>query len=266
VNESLHALSGAYVVDALDDIERAMFEKHLPGCLDCQREVASLREATALMSDDAAVTPPESLRDSVLAGIKSIRPLAPEAAGPSSPGQDVAGKPEEGSRDSSVDHVVVPLRRRGFRLGRLVAAAAAVAAIVGGAVYQPWQGEQNPPSATLGPADQVIAASDAQHYSINFKDGSSASVVRSPSEGKAVLLTRDMAPPPSGKAFELWLRTKDGVMKPAGMMKSGGDHKLLLQGDAVTATGVGITIEPESGSTTPSSAPIAMFELGKADA
>ncbi len=28
-NESLHALSGAYAVDALDDTERAAFEQHL---------------------------------------------------------------------------------------------------------------------------------------------------------------------------------------------------------------------------------------------
>ena len=130
--------------------------------------------------------------------------------------------------DEPHDNKVLPFRRRNLRVGRLVAAAAAVVAIAGGAVYQPWQNDENPPSAILEPADQVIAASDAQHYSINFDDGSSASVVRSASEGRAVLLTRGMAAPPAGKAFELWLRDKNGVMKPAGIMKSGGDHKMLL--------------------------------------
>ena len=42
MTESLHALSGAYVVDALDDDERELFEKHLPGCRDCQAEVATM--------------------------------------------------------------------------------------------------------------------------------------------------------------------------------------------------------------------------------
>lgn len=261
MNESLHALSGAYAVDALDDIERATFERHLPGCLDCQQEVASLREAAALMADDAASTPPAALRASVLAGIKNIRPLAPETTR-RVPLEEAA----PAAADEPGDNKVLPFRRRDFRVGRLVAAAAAVVAIAGGAVYQPWQGDENPPSAILEPADQVIAASDAQRYSINFDDGSSASVVRSASEGKAVLLTRGMAAPPSGKAFELWLRNKDGVMKPAGMMKSGGDNKVLLKGDAVSATGVGITVEPKSGSDTPSSAPIAMFELGRGSA
>lgn len=275
MNESLHALSGAYVVDALDDIERATFERHLPGCLDCQQEVATLREATALMADDAATTPPASLRSSVLAGIKNIRPLAPETTRPGAEREEVAPitaappekTSEQASKKTSGDSTVVPLRRRQFHVGRLAAAAAVVVAIVGGATYPVWNDNSNPPAAgQLSAEDRVLAASDAQHYSINFDDGSSASVVRSASEGKAVLLTRGMASPPSGKAFELWLRNKDGVLKPAGMMTSGGDNKLLLKGDSASATGVGITVEPKSGSDTPSSAPIAMFELGKASA
>ena len=40
----VHALSGAYAVDALDDIERAAFERHLAACAECRAEVASLRE------------------------------------------------------------------------------------------------------------------------------------------------------------------------------------------------------------------------------
>ncbi len=39
----VHALSGAYAVDALDDLERAHFERHLADCADCQAEVASLQ-------------------------------------------------------------------------------------------------------------------------------------------------------------------------------------------------------------------------------
>ena len=39
----IHALSGAYAVDALDDIERAQFERHLAECPACRSEVDSLR-------------------------------------------------------------------------------------------------------------------------------------------------------------------------------------------------------------------------------
>ena len=65
----IHALSGAYAVDALDDIERAGFERHLATCPECQEEVASVREATAALADDVQAAPPPELRAAVLAGI-----------------------------------------------------------------------------------------------------------------------------------------------------------------------------------------------------
>ncbi len=256
MTESLHALSGAYAVDALDDVERETFEKHLPGCLDCQQEVASLREAAALMADESALVPPPALRNAVLSGIRTIRPLPPVTGTYQAP---------EHEEPAPAMAQVLPMRPRRRRVVALVAAAAAVVAVGAGAVYQPWQ-DQSPPVAQLSPVDQVLAASDAKHISMDFKDGSSATVVRSASEGRAVLLTRGMKAPPSGKTFELWLRDRSGVMKPAGLMTSGGDHKLLLKGKATGATGVGITVEPRGGSDSPSSAPIAMFELGKVTA
>jgi anti-sigma-K factor RskA len=254
VNESLHALSGAYVVDALDAQERETFEQHLPGCLDCQREVASLREATALMADDAALTPPPALRDSVLAGIRTIRPLPPETGAADAPAAEQEAPLAK----------VLPLRRR-FVANRLVAAAAAVLVVAGGVTV--WEQNRDDTSTNqLSATDAVLAASDAKHVSIDFKDGSSATVVRSMSKGQAVLLTQDMALPPSGKAFEVWLQDERGTMIPAGMMKRQPDNKMLLEGDAARATGVGITVEPESGSKTPTTEPIALFELDKADA
>jgi anti-sigma-K factor RskA len=253
-HESVHTLSGAYVVDALDDDERVAFEEHLPGCRDCQEEVASLREAATLMADDAAVTPPPSLRASVLSGISNIRPLPPET-----PAAPVV---EETTTN------VVPMRhRRRFRIGSLAAAAAVLAAVAAGAVFEPWAGtNDDPPAATQTPAERVLAAADAKKVQLDFEDGSQATVVRSLSQGKAVLLTTDMAAPPEGKVFEVWLQDDAGKMNPAGLMADGGNHTILLDGDAAAATGVGITVEPEGGSKQPTSEPIALFDLEKASA
>ena len=251
MTDSLHALSGAYVVDALDDAERAAFERHLAQCPDCQQEVASLREATALMADDAALTPPPGLRDSVLSGIKNIRPIPPEAAGP--------------AEDERPLLPVLPMRPRRRRIAALVAVAAAILAIAGGVVFQPWQDDSSR-QGQISAADQVLAASDVKHVSIDFDDGSKATVFHSPSERRAVLVTDDMAAPPPGKAFELWLQDESGAMTPAGLMKNPGDNKVLLKGDAAEATGVGITVEPEGGSKQPTSEPIALFELEKGEA
>ena len=77
---AVHLLSGAYAVGALDDIERARFEAHLETCADCRQEVAGLLEATALLAETTAVAPPAHVRDAVLAGIATVRPLPPVVA------------------------------------------------------------------------------------------------------------------------------------------------------------------------------------------
>ena len=214
MTESLHALSGAYVVDALDDNEREAFERHLPGCRDCQAEVASLREATSVMADAVALTPPESLRSSILADIAQVRPLPPETD--ARPPRPRTWSPCTGAASGSP--VLSLLLRPSWS----------------SAEAPPWCGSTSDDTSQtqLSAADQVLAASDAKHYSIDFNDGSTATVVRSANEGKAVLLTQEMAAPPSGKAYELWLRDETGTMKPAGMMTTAGDHKVLLKGDA----------------------------------
>ena len=246
MNESLHALSGAYVVDALDGDEREAFEQHLPGCRDCQAEVSSLREAAVLLADDAVMTPPESLRRSVLAGISTIRPLPPEVTAP----------PQEEAPTATV----VPLRRHRVRLAAMAVAAAVVAIIAVGATWHPWTDRG---TSSVSAVDQVLAAADAQKVSIDFKDGSSASVFRSPSKGRAVILTDGMAAPPPGKVYELWLQDSAGTMVPAGLMPRSPNAKVLLRGDAAKATAVGITVEPDGGSQAPTSDPIALFDLGK---
>lgn len=264
-NESLHALSGAYAVDALDDAERSAFEQHLILCEDCRREVVGLREASALMADDAAVTPPDSLRASVLSGIRTIRPLPPETGrAPDVRAQDEPGDAPEPESSTPAASNVVPMRSRRRRIATLLTAAAAVLAIAGGVALQPWQDDST--STTISAADRVLSADDAQKVSLDFDDGSSATVVRSLEERRAVVLTRDMAAPPRGKVFELWLQDESGKMLPAGLMKTAGDHKVLLEGDAAEATGVGITVEPAGGSEEPTSEPIALFDLSKASA
>lgn len=270
MTESLHALSGAYVVDALDDHERATFEQHLPGCRDCQDEVASLREAAAVLADASALTPPTHLRASVLAQISTVRPLPPlfpsqdevhELASQENAARDAAA--HDDADDAPLAPVVTLRPRR--RMAALVAAAAAVVVVGAGTVYQPWH-QDNPPVLSISAVDEVLTAPDAQKVSNSFSDGSRADVYRSPSKGQAAIVTHSMAAPPSGKVYELWLRNAAGRMNPAGLMTSAGDNKMLLTGNANGATAVGITVEPAGGSDQPTTTPIAMFELNKGTA
>ena len=239
----IHALSGAYAVDALDDRERELFEQHLVDCAVCQAEVASLREASAMLAETTYAAPPPALRDKVLADIGKVRPLPP--------------LPEQ----KPVVRDIESVRRRRFPVG--LAAAAAVLAVLGaGAVVtQPWQDDT---SKTLTAAEKVLQASDAESVSVQL-GGAKATVVRSVSEGRAVIVTNDMPPAPDGKVYELWLRRPDGEMVRAGLMPAGSDEPILLEGDASDATGAGITVEPApDGSEQPTTTPIALFDFEQA--
>ena len=235
----IHALSGAYAVDALDDLERAAFERHLAGCAECRAEVDSLREAAAMIAETTPVAPPTELRGRVLAGITTVRPLPPEIPAPAA-------------------------RRR--RLPRLLGAVAAAAVLVVGGVVvaqQPWAEDETvqPPSAI----DAVLGADDARSTTLDFPGGASATVTHSDSLGKAVLQTRDMPPPPKGRVYQVWFDQPDAGMVSAAVMPVKEDQTLLLEGDAASATGAGITVEPEGGSAEPSSEPIALFDFARPD-
>src|SRR4051794_23152546 len=78
MKQELHALVGAYAVDALDDIERRRFEDHLAECESCAREARGLREAAAHLGTAVAQPPPPRLRERVLADVARVRPLPPQ--------------------------------------------------------------------------------------------------------------------------------------------------------------------------------------------
>lgn len=251
MTHDIHALSGAYAVDALDDLERARFEVHLAECADCRAEVDSLREAAAGLAELAPVPPPAGLRDRVLADVARVRPLPPLEAHPST------------SSDAGSTGLRRHPRARRALHWPLLAAAAMVLAIVGfGSVVQPWQHDTN--QGRISAVDQVLRATDAQRVASTLPDGGRATLVRSVSQRRAVLLTHDLRPAPGGHVYELWLQSPDGRMEPAGLMSSGGDRAVLLHGDAAVAKAAGITIEPAGGSAQPTTQPIALFDLGTA--
>lgn len=228
----IHLLSGAYALDALDPDERARFEDHVADCPDCEEEVASLREAAAALAEDRPVPPPPELRDAVLGAVRQVRPLPPR------------------------------VRHRGRRrhlLPLLVAAAVLVAAGAAGVVWSTWPTDA--PSATPTVAEQVLAADDAERAVVDLGDDGRATVVRSASKDRAVLVTEDMVAPPKGKVYQVWLRTPTDDMVPAGVMDRLPDQTLVLDGPAATATGVGITVEPAGGSDRPTSDPIVVVDL-----
>ena len=230
----IHALAGAYAVDALDDLERARFEAHLAVCAECRAEVLSLQDATLLLSDLTSVAPPSAMRDQILADIKKVRPVPPVVA--------------------RID------KHRPRRWTNLVAAAAVLGVVgAGGVAFLQLDREDSSISQATA-ADRVLRAADVEHVNLSL-GRTTATVSRSVSEGRAVLVARSMAAAPKGKVYQLWF-LKKGRMVSAGLMHGGEkESTVLLQGNANDATGAGITVEPEGGSAAPTTAPIAEFDF-----
>jgi anti-sigma factor RsiW len=58
---------GAYLLDALTDLERQAFEQHVAGCAECRDELERLRPATdALPRSVEQVEPPPGLKTSLM--------------------------------------------------------------------------------------------------------------------------------------------------------------------------------------------------------
>lgn len=259
MNDEIHSLSGAYAIDAVDDIERARFEQHLAVCSDCAAEVAGLRGAAAQLSVLAIATPPERLRDQVMRDIQAVRPLPPQVAAEASARIDssIEGRAPRPPADRSTPDRAHRLQHR---FGpRLIAAAAAAVLLLGGlAAWHPWD-RQSQGQVTV--ADRVLQAPDAQRTTKTLPGGASVMVVRSTSVGRAILMTKSMPGAPQGKVYQLWLQDPKGTFTSAGLMPDKPDQTVVLQGDAASAAGAGITIEPPGGSAKPTTEPIALFSF-----
>jgi anti-sigma-K factor RskA len=233
----IHALSGAFAVDALDESERAEFERHLSDCAACQAEVASFLETAALLTEATTEIPPESLRSGVLAGIREVRPLPPEVPAP---------RTEEETPQPGV-------RRR--RLVQVLAAAAAVVLLaVGAVVWHPWRDQ------STSVADQIRNAPDAVQVTRTLPGGAELTLVRSPSLEKAVMIGDGVPEPPAGKTYQLWYQQPGEGFVSAGLMPDS-HEPTVLTGDAATATEVALSVEPEAGSDQPTTPPIAVFPI-----
>jgi anti-sigma-K factor RskA len=234
----IHALSGAYAVDALDEAERVRFEQHLESCPECRAEVRSFCETAALIAEATVEAPPPSLRAGVLDAIGAVRPLPPETTPDGEAAQDLA-----------------TVRRSGRRwFPAMVAAAVAVILLAAGAlVWQPWHhGGQTSLAA------QVMQAPDAVKVMEPVPGGGELTVWRSPSLKRAVMVADHVPAPPAGKVYQLWLQQPGTGMVSAGLM-SDPTAPTVLAGDAATAKAAAITVEPDTGSSHPTSPPIATF-------
>jgi len=217
----------AYLLGALNDLERQAFEGHLKGCTDCQEELERLRPAAeALPGSVQQLAPPPALKARLMAEVES------EAA-------PAAGEPAVATRE----------RRRGLlgglRIPRLAYAAAALllGLVIGFGVAQLGGDDSRTVSATV-----AKTMPDA---------GGSLRI----SDGGATLRLHDMPELSAARVYQVWIQHGDRMV-PAMTFEVGsngrGDVDLPSVDDA---QGVFVTREARGGAQVPSENPIVSVPL-----
>ena len=242
----LHALVGAYALDALDGAERDRFERHLRGCRACESEVRGFAATAAALAMAAAAEPPPGLKQRVLAAAAVTRQSPPTVA-------------KAAARRRP--HTSAPRRAWLPRLALSAAAAGLVAAAVLGGVTVWTQHRLTTAQAENQAIAAVLAAPDAQIASARTSAGGIATVVASHSAGSIVFTSAGLQALPPSKVYELWFLGK--TARPAGLLppaRAGRTAPVLAAGLAV-GDKVGVTVEPAGGSSSPTTTPIVVLTL-----
>ncbi|WP_432833849.1 anti-sigma factor [Dactylosporangium sp. CA-092794] len=216
----IHALAGAYALDAVDDLERAAFDRHLRDCPSCAAEVAELRETAAWLAQPVAEAPPARLRESVL--------------------EQIARTPQERARPNAA----APGRAGRNRLRRWAVSAAAAVVLVAGASVGTWAVVQQRYASDNAQVDAVLAAADARLVSASMRGGR-VTVVVSPSRNAAVAVLDGLSAPGDGKIYQLWMIGT--TPRDVGKTPSGTGRFFIRGVDPV----FGLSLEPAGGSKEP---------------
>lgn len=227
----LHALTGSYVLNALDADERALFDAHLSQCQACQDEVAELSRAASLLATTVGSPVPSSLRARVLDAIGDTRQRAPVTP--------------------------VSLRPRARQFRRVTAVAASLMLIAATGTLSVIvtdlrnQVEQLEQAADLAARDsdivtRILGYNDMMMVESARESAQAVRVLMSASHGEGVLLTDAMTAPPKDHAYALWMIHHDGTITPAGLVNPYDSGRVVhpFTGQLVTASMLQVTIEP----------------------
>jgi anti-sigma factor RsiW len=225
-DSDLPDLATAYALDAVSDTERADIERRLTEApaetaAAFRAEVRAVREAMATASSATALQPPPGLRR---------RSLAVASAG----------------------H---PSRFR-WRTGILAAAAAVV--VAAGAF---GAGLAVRPASQQTTAEQVLSADDVRTTTAELRTGGTATFVYSRGERSGVLVMNNVAPPPPGRVYQMWLMTDQGPQS-AGVMGRITPSTTAVVRNLGDSTALAFTVEPDGGSQQPTGEMMARLSLG----
>jgi anti-sigma-K factor RskA len=248
----LHALTGAYAVDALDAAERGRFEQHLGRCPSCEHEVRGMQETATRLAIAVAAPPPAGLKAAVLTAAAQTRQHPPV----------LDADPEAGAARVRHRHGGARPRRR-FRLALPVAALATAAAIALGVTVGVQQGRLDQVRSQQHEVTAVLSAPDARIVSGRTAVGGHTTMVVAASQGKMVITTAGLPALAHARVYQVWLLTPAGGAIPNGLLPtaSAGATAPVITAGPPPGDQVAVTVEPAGGSKQPTSKPIVVLSL-----
>lgn len=238
----VHALTGAYAVDAVDDeFEREKFERHMRRCQQCAGEVRGLTETATRLAFGASRPPPAGMRDSVLSAISRTRQLPPVV-------DHRKPRPERWWTGR------LPMLSYSLAMAAVGVAIAALISLIGA------RHELDQARARNAALAAVLSAPDSRSVTQTISSGGRVTLVYSLHRHAVIVTTHGLAAPPPGKVYQLWFigppTTRSAGLLPgsqagrAGPVLSSG----LDRGDTI-----GLTIEPAGGTRLPTTKPILLI-------
>jgi anti-sigma factor RsiW len=221
--DTIHELTAAYALDALDEREELEYEAHLARCPRCREELASFTEtATSLAYGVESPAPPPDLRDRILERAHAERPN------------------------------VVPLRPA-WRSWTAAAAAVAACAAIGLGIWavtlsRSLDRERSAKEQQAGVLS-IVSDPAARRFALT---GSHGTLVVSHT-GAGALLVSNLRPAPSGKTYEAWV-IQGKTPKRAGTFGQAKPFRLtrpVTQGAVVA-----VTLERHGGVDAPTTKPL----------
>jgi anti-sigma-K factor RskA len=219
----IHVLAGAYALDAVTDLERAAFDRHLRDCSVCAQEVREFRETAMRLGAATAVAPDQALRERVLREISVTRQQPPR----------IAELPVVRERSWWTRRAAIAV----------VSIAAAAAALFGGINIGRDQLRQVVPG-------NSVSASDTVTDSAEGATGGSATVAVTRSQHTAVVNVRDLPALDVAHSYQLWFTGLRGP-RSAGSLPAGAGSGTVSLNVPADADGLAVTVEPAGGSSQP---------------
>ncbi len=238
-----------YALGTLEGDELVELEKHLKDCADCQHELEQLRGDAALLAlSVSGPAPPQRARGRLMNAL--------------------TGEPRISLEQPT-------MRRISWwsQMGWVTAAAAVVIAAILwrtdaslNSRMETLQKEFNEQHTELQRAQEVTAtltATDALRATIippRAKPQPQGRAIYVPSRSSLIFLANNMPALPARRAYELWLMPTKGSAIPAGVFKPDAHGNVTVVNprlpEGIETRVFAITVEPETGSPLPTSAPV----------